>query len=327
MAQKNTAEAPIIVGAGLSGLIAAHVFQRAKLLEAAPEPSENHSALLRFRTEAVSQLTGVPFRRVTVHKGMFSEGRFVQPNPKLCNQYSRKALNDAVRARSAWDLRTVERFVAPEDFHTRLVERLRPQITYNQSFDFRRGAEQPVINTAPLPAVLKAMKDLGFARRALEWPFQFSEIKVERYRIPNCDVHQTVYFPDGDTEVYRASITGDVLIVESTHGLELSWEGYSSSSNRLRLVLRAFGLPEFPGFVEQMESRSQRFGKVRELPADQRRSLLSTLTAQHGIFSLGRFATWRNVLLDDVVQDARVIQRLMSAGGYEASLLAARRDG
>jgi hypothetical protein len=44
--------------------------------------------------------------------------------------------------------------------------------------------------------------------------FQRAPIHVARYRVPKCAVYQTVYFPRPETSVYRASITGDLLIVE-----------------------------------------------------------------------------------------------------------------
>lgn len=55
---------PIIVGAGLSGLIAACKFPQASVFEASPsEKPAGHQALLRFRNESVSRITGIPFKR------------------------------------------------------------------------------------------------------------------------------------------------------------------------------------------------------------------------------------------------------------------------
>ena len=58
----------MIVGAGLTGLIAAHAWPQALVVEAVSGPTGSHHALLRFRSDAVARLTGVEFRRVTVRK-------------------------------------------------------------------------------------------------------------------------------------------------------------------------------------------------------------------------------------------------------------------
>jgi hypothetical protein len=45
--------------------------------------------------------------------------------------------------------------------------------------------------------------------------------------------------------------------------------------------------------------------------------LLYTITVQHDIFSLGRFACWRNILLDDVYHDVRRIEQMTSMNNYD----------
>ena len=61
----------------------------------------------------------------------------------------------------------------------------------------------------------------------------------------------------------------------------------------------------------------QRFGKIEPIADDERKSLLFRITHEHGVYSLGRFATWRNILLDDVVDDIVAIKRLARAAPYE----------
>ena len=43
-----------------------------------------------------------------------------------------------------------------------------------------------------------------------------------------------------------------------------------------------------------------------------RKDFIYTLTEKYNIFSVGRFATWRQLLLDDVVNDISVIERLIA---------------
>ena len=44
-----------------------------------------------------------------------------------------------------------------------------------------------------------------------------------------------------------------------------------------------------------------------------RKDFIYTLTEKYNIYSVGRFATWRQLLLDDVVNDISVIERLITS--------------
>ena len=66
-----------IIGAGLTGCLAAYAFKDAVIHEYLKEPRV-HKAVLRFRTDEVSKLTGIPFKKVLVHKAVSVSGGFVQ---------------------------------------------------------------------------------------------------------------------------------------------------------------------------------------------------------------------------------------------------------
>ena len=301
-----------IVGAGLSGLLAAHAWPTARVFELAPGPAAAHRALLRFRGAAVSKLTGIEFEPVLVRKGIWFEGNHVAPSIRLANLYARKVTGVLAGDRSIWSLEPVQRWVAPESFYEQMVEAVGARI--NWGFDALMGADSivhegsPFISTVPLPLLLKAL--------CLTTATQFnrSPIIVLRYRLPpGTALNQTVYFPDSWSKIYRASITGSLLIVEAV-GEDFKPE------DALGEVLKAFGMEGVS--VDALDSVQQRFGKIVPLPAAERKALLGRLTAEHGVFSLGRFATWRNVLLDDVVEDIAVLRRLMRASAYERRLFA-----
>lgn len=305
----------IIVGAGLSGLIAGCIFKDAKIVEEREEPSEGHRALLRFRSDVVSQITGVPFRKVTVRKGLWSEGAFRGADIRLANLYSIKTLG-ILAPRSIWSLEAVERFIAPNDFYDQLLEIVgRHRIIFDEPFYFsQHKGDVPVISTAPMfvpaEALLKEYRD--------RVDFRYKEIHVLRGKVKDCDVHQTVYYPSPDHPLYRASITGDDLIMEFNAAptmrapMAFAWEEFLSS----------FGLEwEQITLEEKAQETTQRFGKIAEIDDDVRRIIINKLSSLHNIFSLGRFATWRNILLDDVVNDCHVIQRLIKAGEYEQTLI------
>jgi len=290
---------PNIIGAGLAGLIAAHAWPQAQVFEAAPAPRAGHRALLRFRTDAVAHLVGVEFRKVRVHKGLWADGAYQQPAIRWANLYAQKVLGSGQLKgdRSIWRLEPAERFIAPDDLYDTLVAAVGDRIHWGSAADFSAPLN-PVVNTAPLPVVLK---ELG-----VEAPVTFhrAPITVYRCRIPGADVFQTAYFPEPGLNVYRASITGETLIIEVTGG-ELGPEDDEE-------VGRAFGitLPH----ASRMERVEQKYGKIAPIDEAARKALLFRLTHEHNIFSLGRFATWRNILLDDVVDDIAVIKRLLKGG-------------
>lgn len=292
----------IIVGAGLAGLIAGHVFPNATIIERSPEPQQAHNALLRFRTEEVGLITGVPFRKVRVHKGVHSEGRFVPMDLRQANLYAMKVVG-APMGRSIWDMASVDRYVAPENFYSRLAAACERRIMWDtdvSNITAVDGSTDTLISTAPLPDMCRL---LPTAELPLEWPeFKRAPIFVQRLRLDAGDVHQTVYFTDQDTSTYRASITGDLMIVESmANGSAMPMEA--------RRVAAAFGLSESQ--LEPLDSVQQSYGKISPIDNRVRKELIHKLTNVANVYSVGRFATWRNILLDDVVQDLRIVKGMI----------------
>lgn len=290
----------MIVGAGLAGLIAAHALPGHRVLEAAERPVAAHKALLRFRTPDVGEMTGVEFRPVTVRKGVWSGGRWCAPDIRLANAYSLKVLG-AVLERSVWDVAPVTRWVAPEDFYERLVEAVEPRIEWGTPWDHSAAAAEPLISTAPLPRIAE---DVGMRVAA---DFRHAPITVRRFRAPGTEAFQTGYFPDPTTSLYRASLTGSLMICEFAGEVRGGW---------LEEVMEAFALRE----LDAIEDSHQRYGKIAPIPEPVRRATISRLTADYGVFTLGRFATWRNILLDDVVHDIAIVKRLITATDYERRL-------
>jgi hypothetical protein len=265
----------------------------------------------------VGDLVGIDFRPVTVRKAISMDGEFISPNILAANLYAQKVTGRLVN-RSIWDIEPAQRWIAPEDFYEQLIDKLRPRITWDYEVDFgarhaaARRELKPVINTAPLPMVLGSLNWFKDRPAVAVLDFAREPILVERFRIPGADVHQTIYFPSPETSLYRASITGDLLICESIARRAME------AQMPQEVAAQAFGIDV--AALDPIEAVHQSFGKIAPIDAVARKSLLAALTAEHNIFSLGRFATWRNVLLDDVVQDARVIKRLMTAATYERRL-------
>lgn len=293
-----------IWGAGLSGLIAASIFPHAQVIEAAPrERFVQHKALLRFRSTAVADATGIEFRKVRVHKGIWDKG-FVEPNILYANMYSGK-VTGRLGDRSIWNLDAVDRYIAPEDFVDQLIELHSARIRWGSPIDsVVRAANEPVVSTIPMYNMMQLTDYRVFGRPSPV--FANRSITVKRWRVPVADVFQTVYFPAPSTSCYRASITGDLLIAE-----------YMGDADEFE-CWRAFGLVERD--LEPIEQVSQKHGKISPIDERIRKEFMLHATLHHNIFSLGRFATWRNILLDDVVKDCSVIKRLMHTHGYDIAL-------
>jgi len=309
-----------IIGAGLAGLIAACYFKDAAIVEAGKR-APSHKALLRFRGEGVSDMTGIPFKEVRVHKEVHSDDKqHAHCAIADSNLYARK-VSGAVAARSILDLRPVTRYIAPDDLYDQLADRHASRIEWETPLANINHSYEPLtqwINTAPLPVIMDicGMPPLSIAQT------QHKAIRVNRYLVPCCDVYQTMYFPEQDLRVYRASITGNLLIVESIDSVDPSevfvWR--ETRDEELIRVLQSFGIGDMFMDLHVLPSVSQKLGKITDLPRDQREAILYELTNTHNVFSLGRFATWRNILLDDVVSDIGKVDRLMQSSNYHRNL-------
>lgn len=311
----------IIIGAGLAGLITACKVPNSEIIEAGPR-AENHKALLRFRDESVSHATGIPFRAVLVRKSIFwAGGHFASCNPLFANSYARKVTGRLSGDRSIWSLDPVTRFIAPEDFYDRLVDKNSGRVHFGQSAcGIARGSRTKIISTAPLPVTMHlcGLETSGF-------DFEASPIEVVRYRLPKgTDLYQTVYYPETDFRTFRASITGDLLIVEKMKETSYEFGWRYPEHVELKIVCDSFGLDPHTD-LQPLERVDQKYGKIIDIPRQQREAILYELMRDFNVFSVGRFATWRNILLDDVVRDIDIVKRLMASSEYGRELVLANR--
>lgn len=303
----------MIIGAGLSGLICGALNAGTRILERNKSDFVSHRAVLRFRDDKIAKALGLTFRKVTVRKGIWMDGANQPASIRLANMYSWK-VRGVLTENSVWNLAASERFIAPEDLHAILADICGTRVSWEYnvtSKDLREyyATRRAIVNTSPLPVLLDM---LGIPS---ELNFAHAPILVSRYRIADCDLHQTIYFPDPDHSVYRATLTGDLLTVERTEQTAMTYED--------AMVAEAFGLSE-PialklGHIAFAPHR-QSFGKIAPVPDGPRKSLLHRLTQDHGIYSLGRFGIWKNILLDDVYDDIAVVRRLMHANSYDVSV-------
>jgi hypothetical protein len=304
----------MIIGAGLAGLIAAHIFPRDQIVESLDAPAQMHNALLRFRSDKVARLTRIDFKQVLVRKGIWMGNKFLAPDINLANSYSLKVIGNFGGDRSIWNLDPVERWIAPENLYQQLVESVAHRTQWGVHIEnlpefMKADDAQYAISTMPMDVLVKQLRmDTGLE-------FKRSRIKVQRYRITGkkCDLYQTVYFPSPLHDAYRASITGNMLIVEFATGMRLS-----PSQDWRDEVFNAFMLDE--GDLMLLDEVEQKYGKITPIDDNMRKRIIGSISEQYDIYSLGRFATWKNILLDDVVDDAMAVKKLISGSAYDRKL-------
>jgi hypothetical protein len=299
-----------IYGAGMAGLLAANVLRRfqPEVHEVQPSLPNNHAALLRFRTDICSKATGIPFRKVTVHKAVSYRGTlYAQSTIALNNMYSYKVTGRIVD-RSVINLVSGDRYIAPDDFISQMAASV--SIKFNsplgEEIRQRDGNSSPIISTLPMPLMMKLVGWKTVPK------FESRKVWSVRATLDRCDVYQTIYYPDPELECYRASITGNLLIVECL----------SCPVQLDKVLWRVMGDFGIVKPAKRIEVKEQEYGKLipPDDPSELRRFVLF-LTDQYRIYSLGRFATWRQILLDEVVNDIHVIERLIEfRDGYRANL-------
>lgn len=294
----------IIVGAGLSGLLAGALDRNATILERQAELPNNHHAVLRFRDDKISRALDIPFRKVRVVKAIAdADGLHNVALPHHLNGYSRKALG-ILTTRSILDLSPVERFVAPHNLVERLGEMCQGRIAFDSTLSLSDVGETPIISTIPLPNLWELLQ------RSDGTPeFTSAPIRALKFRLPDADVFQTIYFPDPDLPLYRATITRDEVILECSDRMG------DLTEEQLAFAMRAFGV-DYKALVPK-EIRRQGLGKIQPINEAERKGLLYKLTRDHKIYSLGRFACWRNILMDDVFDDYWKVKKMIALNEYD----------
>ena len=297
-----------IIGAGMSGLLAAHYFRHLSpvVLEKQKSLPNNHQALLRFRTSAVSDLTGIPFKKVKVQKMAILDGaEYQSPSLLVSNLYSRK-VSGQTNARSIGNLDDCERYIAPSDFINKLSKGI--DIKFNKKVEFINNQNNLTISTIPVAALANALgyKDLPELKTKEIWTVKFDLWN-------NVDVYQTIYYPSHMLPLYRLSITGKSVIAEFCESPdELSDEKIVTELSRF--IESHFGIPCHEAI--EIKRSYQKFGKLIECDTEEVKKFIGWATREHNVYSLGRWGCHRQLLMDDVVKDIKQVDKLIRSNGY-----------
>lgn len=302
----------------MAGLLAANMLRRHEITirEKRDSLPDNHTAVLRFRTTAVSDATGIPFDKVKVDKA-FWDGQKIcsQVNLAQANLYSHIVTGGEIHPRSIKNLEQEVRYIAPRDFVTQMAKNL--NIRFGDNCDAPRE-DCAVISTVPMPVMMKLVN----------WEeipsFNFQPIWTIRCFVnePKSHVYQTVYNID-ECEWYRATLQKNELILEFMHQPEEAQAQAICNEAVERICGNGLAGTYIKVETSDHKVNHQPFGKISPINENLRKRFILHLSDKWRIYSLGRFATWRPILLDDLVKDIKHIESMISAGcNYERRLIA-----
>ena len=311
----------IIVGSGMAGAMAAGYYRHLKPLvhEARKESGamSGHHAIMWLKDSKVGVILGSPVEEVIVDKAVYYKGKlFDKEDITMSNLYSLK-VDGCVEKRSIKNLDSAKRYVLKTDvepdnvkYSSKLckVDSENKLLTFVDSDGQTFFQEYNVcINTIPLPALLniEGIAD-EFDKESMD--FKSQPIYVSRSKVtPRSKVYQTIYFPEHCLNTYRASIEGQVFIMEAIDG--------HPKQEEVEEVCAAFGLDLSD--LHSGQIYEQRYGKIESMNDDMRRWVIMHLSEKFGIYSLGRFATWKNLRVDDLVNDLDAINGMLNVSDIQ----------
>lgn len=341
-----------ILGAGqtsmIAGIMLANRGYQVEILDEKPM-KQTHFALLRFKTKDIEEETGIKCEEVEIKKAIYYHGQiYNESNIKFDNLYSQK-VTGKIQRRSIGNLGIGKRYIPPVDFFDQLMkkcEQLGVESKLVGEFskydpskflrDFTGYEGTKFISTLPMPKIYKLVHQE-------EVKFDFEKVFVVEFNVDNCNVHQTIYYPSYVESInhpaYRISVVGSNIKCEisaetmKNFTLDDKFEFEKLLRNLDMQINESFGIEIGDHTVDNLVQdclfkgvetviHEQKFGKISPINEQLRHSIIYNLTKQFGIYSLGRFSCWRQIMLDDVVKDVKKIENLLkleNLSGYEAA--------
>lgn len=315
----------IIVGAGISGIIAAKYFSSyaPEIYEASPSQAgvDGHNAVLRIKDPKVGIILGCQLQKIKISKEIYFKGSLTkESNISINNLYSLKTTGGIYdRSISGVNAADKERYIFDYGIHNsfgvhiKYGHRLISIDEKNKICTFVNPEGKQVkvefdicISTVAMPIMMKILKmesDLAFESLSIT-------VASASVTIPS-EVHQTIYIPEIKFSTYRATLTGQTLIVElmgdHTHFNDLL-------TDEIKSVIKLFGLCEH--HTGQWELKKNKNNKIMSIDDDTRKSIILEMTKRFSIYQLGRFAIWKPALkIDELIGDLDKINHMIKISG------------
>jgi hypothetical protein len=315
----------VIIGAGLAGAIAYASLREYNpiVFDVRPEPKGGelsiHPAVMRLRDPKVAELIGAEYEEVIVSKGIFYQGSiYTQSNILFNNLYSRKVYQ-ALGRRSLNELGDVKRYIIKGykqpgsiSWETKVT---RIHKGSYKAIPLRNGKCDHIISTIPMFAVRNLLEEVPEDLAPLR--FEYLSVYVLRLRLKTkSTVHQTLYYPASDTPIYRITLQSQDIIIESTEPRAEFIELLKESFGLDYLDLEPFVI--YPDGSHKNDWKEMPLGKIVPIDEMDRLRYIMWLTDEHKIFSFGRYAVWRPLRTDQLIQDIYKIKRIIKAGDIKA---------
>lgn len=311
----------IIIGAGMAGLLAARMLSHRKptIWEAKSSLPNNHSAVLRFRTSQIGDILGIPFKKVAMLKDTLPWQHPIADS--LAYSFKNTGFYRSDRS-VVKGLVSADRFIAPPDLISRMAEGV--SIEFDREFKINDPHAQgvPIISTIPMPSLVEVL-DYDMAP-----DFEYRMGATITAHLSDCDAYISLMVPHPGEPASRVSITGSQLIIELPMHPQLQgdqvdewFQGIKNDHNLIaRNAANLLGIADSHVFAID-PPKLQQYNKINPVKDDMRKGFMFWATKNFSIYSLGRFATWRpGLLLDDLVQDIRLIDKWIGRSNYDVAL-------
>lgn len=323
----------LVIGAGAGGLGAGCWLKHEGFSFLIVDPSKALPLNLHNGVHYLHSIPELPFKntikKITLTEAILSHGKFFhEPNLQYALDYSEK-VRDVQHPSSIMNVGKNDCAYMPDGNLNRLLIDMRNYIGVD---NFRFGQwitkidttnkiveisevcgkkeyhYEHIISTVPIESMFNL---IGYKDSGID--FLQNAIYVTNYQISNIVPNWMIslYIPDKEYSIYRASILNGICSVESIK--ELSEHEIKKI---IPTILSMFEINTNSG----IDSYEWKNGKIMSISIDQRQKVVNYLQDLQ-IYQIGRFGLWnRKLLIDSTINQAQSVVRFLKYGGWEETL-------
>src|SRR3990167_8611666 len=313
----------LIIGAGLSGLLAAAKAEKCGMDYLVIEKSQAlPKAKIHYLHSDMNNALPIKLKKIEIFKNIYWKGEFLDRfNIPMMNEFACKT-NEKLTENSIKYINGEREFgyipfsgienISDELFSCLNRERFIFGAEYENSFNNNESNDEiivkldtnekiickNIISTIPLPVMLKT---LGVDVDCLKtMPLNMIELKINkenREKILETDLYEIIYLPSCEFGMSRFSILGKRFVIE------LAEEEFDE-----KRFEEFFGI--FSGFKEKLNFKyikaTNPYGRFCPIDEDKRIELINRLIKKK-IYPAGRYASWKYKRVDSVADDIEEI--------------------